>query len=420
MTTTTTTTAIDPRPLWNLRLGLVCIVALSVSLPMAWISLAKVLLFVFGLIYLTIDLFNKRSDPDLAKLWTPRAVLIILAAFALSLLWTEVDSAFALLTLVKHAKLLEIVLLISLIRNAREARIGITAFATGQAFVLVNSWLMAAGIPFPWVSNPAAQYVVFATSYLDQSIMFAVTAAMFWHLRVEGLWPRWLSGLLALAALLNVFILLPGRTGYVVAMVVISLAAMWAMPKRLRLPILIITPLLVLSVAYFGSQQVRQGLSRILHETENYTQRADVASSSGWRLNAWHRSLQAIQERPLIGHGIGSWTPTVKRLEGETATQTFGAGDSSNPHQEYLLWGVELGMGGILLLLALLTGIQRDAQRFTMPIRKTTLSALAVAAIACLFNSSLYDALMGDFLCVSLGLMMALGLRTSVSHKVAA
>lgn len=415
----TTTAAIDPRPAWNLRLGLVCLVAVSVSLPMAWISLAKALLFVFGLIYLATNAFNRRSDPDLERLWAPRVVLVILATFSLSLLWTSVDSTFALITLVKHAKLLEIVLLISLIRNAREARIGITAFVAGQAFVLLNSWLLAAGIPFPWVNNSASQYVVFATSYLDQSIMFAVTAAVFWHLRAEGLWPRWLARLLAVAALLNVFILLPGRTGYIVAMVVTSLAAMWAMPKRLRLPILIITPLLVISVAYFGSQNVRQGLSRILHESESYTQRADVASSSGWRLNAWHRSLQAIQERPLTGHGIGSWTPTVKRLEGDTATQTFGAGNSSNPHQEYLLWGVELGIGGILLLLALQAGILRDAQHFATPIRQTTLSALAVMAVACLFNSSLYDALMGDFLCVSLGLLLALGLRVSPPLKVA-
>lgn len=414
----TTTDTPNLRPIWSLRLGLICLVAVSVSLPMAWISLAKVLLFVFCLPYLIAN--YQRRDSVLTTLWTPRIVLIILGAFAASLLWTVVDQGFALLTLVKHAKLLEIVLLMSLVRSAHEARVGVTAFAAGQAFVLFNSWLLATGVQLPWVSNSAAQHVVFATSYLDQSIMFAATAAVLWHLRMAGLWPRWLAGLLAIAALLNVFVLLPGRTGYIVAMVVISLAAMWAMPRRLRLPILIIAPLLVLSGAYFGSQQVRQGLSRILHESANYAQRADVTSSSGWRLNAWHRSIQAVQEKPLTGHGVGSWTPTVKRLEGASATQTFGSGNSSNPHQEYLLWGVELGMGGSLLLLLLLAGILRDAQHFSPSIRQATLSVLAVTAVACLFNSSLYDALMGDFLCVSLGLLMALGLQDTTCPETAA
>lgn len=32
-------------------------------------------------------------------------------------------------------------------------------------------------------------------------------------------------------------------------------------------------------------------------------------------------------------------------------------------------------------------------------------------AVACLFNSTLYDDLMGDFFCVSLGLLMAYGVR---------
>lgn len=416
----TTTTAIDPRPVWNLRLGLVCLVAVSVSLPMAWISLAKVLLFVLGLIYLAINLFHKRSDPDLEKLWTPRVVLVILAAFSLSLLWTAVDSTFALLTLVKHAKLLEIVLLVSLVHTVREARIGIMFFAAGQAFVLLNSWLLAFGTPIPWVMNPAAPYVVFAESYLDQSIMFAATAAVFWHLRSDGLWPHWLGSLAAVAALLNVLLLLPGRTGYLVAIAMLSLAAMWAMPKRARLAALFVMPVLVLLGVFVGSAKVQQRLSQIIDESKNYAQQSDVGSSSGWRLNAWHRSLQAMEEKPWTGHGVGSWTPAIKRFEGNTATQNFGAGHSSNPHQEFLLWGVELGAGGSILLLALLVSVLRDAQQFSSSIRQATLSVLVAIAVACLFNSALYDDLMGDFLCVALGLLMALGLRSEANLKAVA
>lgn len=409
----------EGRSVLSFRLILVCLAAVSVSLPMAWISLAKVLLFVFGLMYLIGNQVKKRSAPVFdEQLWTPRVILAILLAFSLSLFWTDVDTEFAWLTLVKHGKLLEVLLLISLIRTAREARIGVTAFAAGQAFVLLNSWLLAAGVPIPWVSNPAAQYVVFAESYLDQSIMFAASAAVFWQLRADRLWPRWLASLFAVAALLNVFLLLQGRTGYVVAMVVLSLAAMWAMPRRWRLPILIITPLLVLSGAYFGSHQAQQGLSRIITESQSYAKQPEIGSSSGWRLNAWHRSLQAMQASPWIGHGIGSWTPAVKRFEGETAAQAFGTGNSSNPHQEYLLWGVELGIGGTLLLLALLIGVLRDAQRFSPSIRQATLSVLAAVAVACLFNSALYDDLMGDFLCVALGLLMALGLRSASSASM--
>jgi O-antigen ligase len=36
---------------------------------------------------------------------------------------------------------------------------------------------------------------------------------------------------------------------------------------------------------------------------------------------------------------------------------------------------------------------------------------VAVLAIACLFNSSLFDALIGEYFCIVIGLLLALGLR---------
>lgn len=404
------------RLVWNYRLFLICLTAVSVSLPMAWISLAKVMLVLSGLGYLIGDYFSNRSDPAFKQLWTPRIILIILMVFGLSFLWTRINYEIAFLAFVKHSKLLEILLLIFLIRTVREARIGITAFACGQAFVLFNSWLLAAGVPIPWVahqSNPGSIYVVFAESYLDQSIMFATSAAVFWQLRCDQLWPRWLGGLFATAAITNVFLLLPGRTGYLITIALLSLAAMWAMPRRLRIPVLIIAPLLLLFGAYFGSHKAREGISRALNESQNYVQQPETVSSSGWRINAWHRSLQAMQERPWIGYGIGSWAITAKRFEGDTATQTFGSGNASNPHQEYLLWGVELGIGGTLLLLAFLISVMRDSWRLPTSTMRAIVSIVTATAIACLFNSALYDDLMGDFFCILLGLMLALGIRSS-------
>jgi O-antigen ligase len=215
-------------------------------------------------------------------------------------------------------------------------------------------------------------------------------------------------------ALINVLLLLEGRTGYLVALTSLSLGVMWAMPRRLRLATLVATPLIVLVALSLGSAQVQQRVTKIIDESQDYakTQHGSVESSTGWRLNAWHRSLQAINEKPWIGHGVGAWTPAAKRFEGSTAKQIFGEGNHSNPHQEYLLWGVELGIGGLLLLLAFLVCVIRDALTFPAGIRYATLSVLAAMAVACLFNSSLYDDLMGDFLCISLGLLIALGARS--------
>lgn len=408
----------------RLRLGLVCLAAVSVSLPMAWISLAKVLVLCVGLGCLGLGFVRGQHDTALANLWTPRILGGIALAFAASLLWTGADMPSALNTLVKHIKLVEIALLVVLVRSRAEARIGVAAFAAGQGFLLLSSWALFAGVPIPWQAGSAVKYEVFST-YLDQSLMFATSAGLFWHLRGEALWPRWAGVGLAALALTNTLLLLEGRSGYAVALTTSALAVMWALPRRLRALGLVITPVVLLLGLSLGSATVHERVTKIFHESQNFahTQQVGAGDSSGWRLNAWLRSVQALQEKPLQGHGVGNWAPVVKRIQGPHADAIFGQGNHSNPHQEYLLWAVELGAGGILLLLALLLGIARDALRFPIPIQRALLGMVAATAVACLFNSALYDDLMGDFFCVSLGLLLALGARSmppSPQHRTAA
>lgn len=407
---------------WSPRLLAVLLAALAISLPMAWISLAKVLLFLSALGYLITSKFLNIYHSKLQALWTTRIVLLIVLFFGLSLLWTEVDLDFALLSFVKHAKLLEILLVIALIRSEQEARLAVKIYLAGQVFVILCFWLLSLGLTLPWVVNSqnyvGTKNVVFAESYLDQSIMLASTAAVLWHLgRYLHGW-RWLSGGLATAALLGIFFLLPGRTGYLVALTMMTLAAMWSMPPRWRILTLIAIPLIAVVALHFSTGRLQERILQVVHDTQAYSQQADTNTSSGWRLNAWHRSVQAISENPWKGYGVGSWAPAVKRLEGKTGVSVFGSGNSSNPHQEYLLWGVEMGVGGSILLLALMVGVAWDIRKFHTSVHRAALSVLVSIAVACLFNSALFDDLMGDFLCISLGLLMALGVHSQTPREV--
>jgi len=405
----------DAPPQWNVRLVVVCLAALSVSLPIAWISLAKVLLFFLGLVYLIVSHWTRHRDTALQRLWTTYAVLGSVVVFAFSLLWTHADMASALYSLVKHAKLMGILLVLYFVRTAHEARMGLLFYAGGQGFLLLSSWMLFVGIPIPWVADTATGNVVFST-YLDQSIMLATAAAVFWHLRQDGLWPHWLGAAAALLALANALLLLEGRTGYLVALTTLTLSLVWALPRRFRFATMVVTPLVVLLGLFLVSAQVQERVTKIVSESVNYSKSQQVAAqdSSGWRLNAWRRSLQAMDAEPFNGHGVGAWTPAVKQYEdSKLAIQLFGEGNHSNPHQEYLLWGVELGVGGLLLLLVLMACIARDALRFPDNIQRATLSVLAAMAVACMFNSTLYDDWIGDFFCITLGLLLAAGARST-------
>jgi O-antigen ligase len=400
----------------NFRLFLIIFIGISASLPMAWISISKVLLILTSLIFLISNKADERSDSYFNDLKTPGAIVLILFLFTISLLWTDAQLNIAAKALAKHAKLLEVLLLISLIRTAKQASIGIIAFLTGQVFLLIISYLLAAGLVIPWANQSGGRNVVFS-SYLDQSIMLATTSGLFWHLKNFLPVPKWITGLLAIASLANVFLFLDGRSGYAVGLVVLGLAAMWLMPKKIRLMALFGVPTIVLLLLFIGSNHLQERASKIFFEAQDYGANGKIESSSGWRLHAWRRSVEAIAEKPLTGHGVGSWTTTVKRIEGEKANIIFGEGLASNPHQEYLLWGVELGVFGSILLMFLIYCIIRDALNFEKSISRATISVALAMGVACSFNSALYDSMIGDFFCIALGLLMALGIRKNAAEK---
>ena len=138
----------------------------------------------------------------------------------------------------------------------------------------------------------------------------------------------------------------------------------------------------------------------------------EAVTSSGVRLSFWKTSLEAIAEKPLVGSGVGSWATEYNRIKRSDSAVHMDLGVGSNPHQEFLLWGVQLGVGGILLLLALLGAVLHDLKKMPVPVARAGQSVVAALVLSCLLNSSIYDAYIGDFFCLSLGVLLTFGLRS--------
>ena len=183
------------------------------------------------------------------------------------------------------------------------------------------SWALRLGMPVPWQAASATANVVFST-YLDQSIMFATTASVLWHLRKEGLWPVWLGTLMALLALANSLLVLEGRSGYLVALSAIALAAMWAMPTKWRLPRLVATRSSHWRHWRWAPPRCRSVSPRSLPRASicanQQSRRGGFFGLAAQCLEAVHPSLS---QKPLLGHGVGNWTPAVKQFEGANAVK---------------------------------------------------------------------------------------------------
>ena len=393
-----------------LRLALVGFAALSVGLPIIFISAAKLTLFLGAAALLIFESRTASQSSPLQGLWLPTAILAALSFMALSMLWTSASGQQAAHALAKHAKLLTIPILIALIRSRREAMIALTLYTAGQLLLLGGSYLLVLGVPLPWapVRTPDRVYALFS-SYLDQSVITAIFAALCWHLRPLLHRSRWrqLPVLVSGLALVCVFFVFQGRTGHLVAIAMLSLMIMWELPRRWRVAALA-APLLVLAALSIGSEKIHARFNLLAHEVQAFASDGVINSSSGLRLNLWHRATQTMAEHPLVGSGVGSWEHEFARLERSQGTDP-AVDLGANPHQEYLLWGVELGALGLILLVAVLLCAWRDTLSMEPNVRRAQQSVIVGLSVAALFNCTLYDALIGDFFCVTLGVLLALG-----------
>ncbi len=406
-----------PRSISSVRLFLICFAAVALALPMAILSLAKLMALLGALILLVGRWVGRRAEPALPTSAVSLMVLLTLTLMLGSALWSTGSNEEILTAMSKHGRLILIPVMLCLIRNRREASLALAFFVGGQLFLLGSTWLLFAGVPVPWVTSKEAgiceicSYAIFS-SYLDQSIMTAVLAAVCWHLRplAPTRYRTALALLVATLALACVFFLFQGRTGHLVAIAMLVLALAWELPQPLRGKALLLT-LLLLAGLMAGSSKVTDRFREVRDGVQSFHQRDELPSSTGLRLDLWQRSVQSITDSPWIGTGVGSWNREFKRQEQNHLRDmpiNRASSQHHNPHQEYLLWGVELGLAGVVMLCGLMLALYRDSLRLDPPQRRAMQSVVLALCIACLFNCSLYDALIGDFFCITLGLLLRL------------
>jgi O-antigen ligase len=390
----------------------VYLMAAALPFSMAAISIAKVGILMAGLIALVWAICRRSPFANLRDLHSVKLVLALLCALMLGITYTDVPAAQALGDWGKYAKLVIIPLTVVLLRSTAECQTAVTVLLVVQGFIVLSSVALTQGAHLPWVPSARNAPGTVFSSYLDQAIMTAGFVAMAWHLRhrVKGGSPRWRLACIVFAALgvVNVLVLLPGRSGQIAMLVVLTLAAWWAVPGRWRVA-MVAVPLLVTALAAISPSTFHDRMGAAVKEVQAYAQRDDKTTSSGIRLNFWHRSLQAIEDKPLTGHGLGSWSQQFLRFAGPGAS--LGVNPRSNPHQEYLQLGVQIGVAGIAIFIALIAYLWRDARLFSADIQHASRSLTAVFAVACLFNSALFDAVIGDYFVFVLGLLLALGLN---------
>ncbi len=111
-----------------------------------------------------------------------------------------------------------------------------------------------------------------------------------------------------------------------------------------------------------------------------------------------------IAERPVIGFGIGGW-----RQEYPVRAQGLETAFMSTPHNDYLLYGSELGTIGLMLLVWIFGALVRESLRASSTKGTAFLVVMVALIVSSMFNAMLRDWRFG----VPLMLLIAIAYRDS-------
>jgi O-antigen ligase len=370
--------------------------AFALPLPTAWGSFALAFL-------LTIPLLRGQWNQQWIRLRSVRSAWLALALLGLYLLgaaYSSAPSAQVSNFLGKYAKLLIIPILVASLDSEKWRRRAIGAFLVAAIIATAVSYARFFGLLplFPDTNQPYAAFqnrITFGTYLAFATYLFT------WR-SIHDRSQRWMWATLALVSGVCVLMVNNARTGYVIVFALVIL--LFFRKYRFKgVALGMLTVAVIGTVAMTASPIGRERVMRTIQHFETYEAgKGAKETSTGLRLEFYKYSFKAILKHPWLGSGTGSFpSEYAKAIAGSTDVRT------SNPHNEYLLTLVQLGLLGLAVLLLLGQSIWTAAQSLHDP-NKASLEALLVTiGVGCLFNSQLLDAGEGRFFVVFAGLLLS-------------
>ena len=258
----------------------------------------------------------------------------------------------------KYAPLLSIPLLILIFEDKRSREYALTGFMLAMALTLFLSCIIATGwfANSGWFQGTMDNPFVFKL-HLTQNIFMAFFAYALALKAKNSVSPGWriAYGAIALLAIYNVLFMVQGRTGYLVLAVLLMYFCFRLLHWK-GLVLAVVAILGVANVGYIASTTMRERLDLVKDETAVWKPGHGATSSSGLRMDYYTNSLKIIRDHPILGVGTGGFALAyTEKIKGTQSAP------SNNPHNQYLLITVQLGIVGLLLLLYLFVQQWRTA-----------------------------------------------------------
>lgn len=338
-----------------------------------------------------------------------RPITIATALFALivgATLYSDVSAQEAWGAASKYMDLFLISVLLWAAHTMRSPKPAIYTFLSAVVLNLVVSYLVANSIfeSIPGLHSLPEYPVGFKRS-VTHGIFVAFGAFVFLLLARDAKTTATRAPLIGLAILCahNVLVMVIGRTGYLVLGILLAYLVVTATRSWKSGALAFVVAAGLFAGAYQVSGNLQERIASGMSDLAQWTPGAADKTSVGQRMEYALTTSRIIRDHPLGGVGTGGFAAAYREASRSSLV-------TSNPHNDYLMIGAQVGLAGIALLVALYALLWRDASKLGSRFERDLLRGLVLTmAAGGLFNSLLLDHAEGLWFAWMTALAYALG-----------
>lgn len=367
--------------LWLLTLMSFCI-----NLPTGFMT------FSLGLFLIFFIISTNQKSPLSLVLANPGALIAIalLLLYALGTIYSSAPIDEAVHYFKKYAKLILIPIIIVALRSEKYRQYAINAFLISSVLYLLVSYLNFLGL-----FNFGVMRHGILLSLAMYMMMVRAKQTTEWHR------ATWIG--LAALTFINILFICDVRTGQItsLALAILFSYETWG-GKSLKYWLgLILIAVIFMQVTHNAPSSRLTNIKQELaaHQSDGHQ------TSAGQRLEMYGNTITLIKKHPLFGGGTGSLQNEYLSLIKNSKTLLIRV---TNPHNQYLMTTQELGVLGLLVLLAFWTVHWK--QSYQLPNKEFGLGLRALIlmmALGSLFNSLLLDSGEGKAYCILAGIFLS-------------
>lgn len=333
--------------------------------------------------------------------WSALALYVLLCIGAF---YSTGEAAEIQYQLIKYIKLLFMLIAMSLLQDKKWREWAMNAFVLAMLITLALS-LISVVTPLSFVKGtaggPSDNHFVFKDHIAQNLLMSFFAILMLVKSRTQTTKARqFIYLLIAALAVIDILFFVQGRTGYVSLAANIAIFIIYFTSSKRRwlwIGFALIAGLVLFTTSGNFSRRME------LAVTEFKQQDKKELSSVGQRVEFFKKSVELIKERPVFGWGTGSYAKQFCRV---AISEEWCQAGKFHPHNQFMAFGVQLGLLGIFAYCVFLWSAAKMAIQFHLPEKVVGLSLVATLIADSALHAPLFLVTEAQFFTLLLALIM--------------